>query len=139
MVVAALRQRRITKLVCEIEIRPALSGRFFFPTPRESICDNWRQSRSFAGNDFRWDARLHYLGGLAPGEPERMMLDWLTDGRIEFAPMGPVYDTLHFRDDFSIQLSRPEAAQRQDLKELFRPAPAISTRGSTRCARAPKP
>jgi all-trans-retinol 13,14-reductase len=33
--------------------------------------------------------------------------------------MGPVYDTLHFPDGFTIPLSRPDVAQRQDLKELF--------------------
>jgi all-trans-retinol 13,14-reductase len=77
------------------------------------------QSHSFARDNFRWDVGLHYLGGLAPDEPERAILDWLTEGRIEFAPMGPVYDTLYFPDGFTLQLSRPEAAQRQDLKERF--------------------
>ncbi len=77
------------------------------------------QSHSFTRNGFQWDVGLHYLGGLAPEEPDRALLDWLTEGRIEFAPMGPVYDTLHFPDGFTLQLSRPEAAQRLDLKERF--------------------
>src|SRR5450631_4789282 len=77
------------------------------------------QSHSFTRNDFRWDPGLHYLGGLAPGEPERAVLDWLTEGHMEFAPIGPIYDTLHFPDDFTLALSRPEAAQRQDLKDRF--------------------
>ena len=77
------------------------------------------QSHSFSRNGFQWDAGLHYLGGLAPSDPDRAVLDWLTEGRMAFASLGPVYDTLHFPDGFTLQLSRPEAAQRLDLKECF--------------------
>ena len=77
------------------------------------------QSHSFSRNGFQWDAGLHYLGGLAPSDPDRAVLDWLTEGRMAFASLGPVYDTLHFPDGFALQLSRPEAAQRLDLKERF--------------------
>ena len=77
------------------------------------------QSHSFSRNGFQWDAGLHYLGGLAPGDPDRAVLDWLTEGRMAFASLGPVYDTLHFPNDFTLELSRPEAAQRLDLKERF--------------------
>ncbi len=77
------------------------------------------QSHSFSRNGFQWDVGLHYLGGLAPSGPERAVLDWLTEGRMAFASLGPVYDTLHFPDDFTLELSRPEAAQRLDLKERF--------------------
>ena len=77
------------------------------------------QSISFTRDGFSWDVGLHYVGGLGSDEPDRVVLDWLTEGRVEFAPIGPVYDTVHFPDGFSLQLSRPEAAQRLDLKEHF--------------------
>ncbi len=77
------------------------------------------QSISFTRDGFSWDVGLHYLGGLGPNEPDRAVLDWLTEGRIAFAPIGPVYDTVHFPDGFTLPLSRPEAAQRLDLKERF--------------------
>ncbi len=77
------------------------------------------QSHSFSRNGFRWDAGLHYLGGLAPNDPDRAVLDWLTEGRMAFASLGAIYDTLHFPDGFTLPLSRPEAAQRLDLKERF--------------------
>ncbi|MCB1486293.1 MAG: NAD(P)/FAD-dependent oxidoreductase [Bauldia sp.] len=83
------------------------------------------QSHSFGREGFQWDAGMHYLGGLAPGDPDRAALDWLTEGRMAFASLGAVYDTLHFPDGFSLQLSRPEAAQRLDLKERF-PAQAAN-------------
>ncbi|MDR3472984.1 MAG: NAD(P)/FAD-dependent oxidoreductase [Devosia sp.] len=76
-------------------------------------------SGSFARNGFKWDAGLHYLGDMGPGDPDRAVLDWLTDTPMEFASMGPVYDTLHFPDGFDLELSRPEAAQRLDLMERF--------------------
>jgi all-trans-retinol 13,14-reductase len=47
------------------------------------------------------------------------LLRWLSGGRIQMAPMGAVYDTLHFPDGFEIMLSRPEAALKLDLKEKF--------------------
>jgi all-trans-retinol 13,14-reductase len=77
------------------------------------------QSISFSRDGFSWDVGLHYVGGLGPGEPDRAVLDWLSEGRIEFAPIGPVYDTVHFPGGFTLPLSRPEAAQRLDLKHRF--------------------
>ena len=77
------------------------------------------QSISFTRDGFSWDVGLHYVGGLGPSEPDRAVLDWLSQGRIEFAPIGPVYDTVHFPGGFTLPLSRPEAAQRLDLKERF--------------------
>jgi all-trans-retinol 13,14-reductase len=47
------------------------------------------------------------------------VLDWLSDGAIEMAPLGAVYDTVRFPGDFEFQYSRPEAALRAGLKEKF--------------------
>jgi all-trans-retinol 13,14-reductase len=84
------------------------------------------QTHSFSRQGFRWDAGVHYLGGFAPGEPARRILDWISDGKIAFAPMGSVYDVLHIGEEPPLSLSRPEAAQKLDLKERFpREAAAI--------------
>ncbi|MCA9050609.1 MAG: NAD(P)/FAD-dependent oxidoreductase [Planctomycetaceae bacterium] len=77
------------------------------------------QTHSFSREGFSWDAGIHYLGGLGPDGAEKAVLDWLCDSPIEFAPVGPVYDTLHIGDSDPLQLSRPMAAQRMDLKERF--------------------
>lgn len=77
------------------------------------------QTHSFSRDGFRWDVGLHYLGGFGPGEPERAILDWLTNSPIKMAPMGPVYDTLHIGDAAPLQLSRPIEAQKLDLRDRF--------------------
>jgi len=77
------------------------------------------QTHSFSRNGFSWDAGVHYVGGFGPDDPARAILDWLTDTPIEMASLGFVYDTLHIGDAPPIQLSRPVAAQKLDLKERF--------------------
>lgn len=76
-------------------------------------------TNSFSRNGFRWDVGIHYLSSFAPGDPERRVLDWLTDEPIEMAPIGTVYDTVHIGNADPIQLSRPTEAQKLDLKERF--------------------
>ena len=76
-------------------------------------------THSFSRNGFSWDVGLHYLSGLAPGEPERKLLDWLCETPIELAPMGTIYDVLHIGDAEPLLLSRPVEAQILDLKERF--------------------
>lgn len=76
-------------------------------------------THSFSRNGFSWDAGLHYLSGVAPGEPERDLLDWLCETPIELAPMGSIFDILHIGDADPLPLSRPFEAQIMDLKERF--------------------
>ena len=76
-------------------------------------------THSFSRNGFTWDVGIHYLGGLAPGEPEKELLDWLCTTPIEFASMGAVYDTLHIGETEPLRLSRPYQAQALDLKARF--------------------
>ncbi len=77
------------------------------------------QTHSFSRDGFRWDAGVHYLSGFAPGEPERKLLDWLSDTPIELAPMGAVFDYLHIGEAEPLPLSRPYEAQALDMKERF--------------------
>ncbi len=76
-------------------------------------------THSFSRNGFSWDVGLHYLSGVAPGEPEHKLLDWLCDSPIDLAPMGTIYDVLHIADADPLLLSRPCEAQVLDLKERF--------------------
>ena len=76
-------------------------------------------SQTFSRGGFTWDVGLHYLGQYGPGGSAGKLLRWLSNGQIEMAPMGAVYDTLHFPDGFEIVFSRPEAALKLDLKERF--------------------
>jgi len=76
-------------------------------------------THSFSLGGFTWDAGIHYLSGIAPGDPMRDILDWLTDTPIEFTSMGPIYDNLHIGDAPPLALSRPFEAQERDLKDRF--------------------
>ena len=77
------------------------------------------QTHSFSREGFTWDAGIHYLSGIAPGDTERDLLDWISDTPIEFTSMGAVYDNLHIGDAASLALSRPYEAQERDLKDRF--------------------
>ncbi len=76
-------------------------------------------SHSFSIEGFSWDAGIHYLNCVAPGDRERGILDWLSDTPMEFASMGAIYDTLHIGDAAPLALSRPYEAQVRDLKDRF--------------------
>jgi all-trans-retinol 13,14-reductase len=76
-------------------------------------------TQTFARDGFQWDVGVHYLGAMGEGGAARKVLDWLSDGTIHFASVGPVYDTVHFPDNFDIQFARPEAALKLELAERF--------------------
>ena len=76
-------------------------------------------THSFSREGFTWDVGIHYLSGIAPGDRERLILDWLSDTPIEFTSMGAVYDNLHIGDAPPLPLSRPFEAQERDLKDRF--------------------
>ncbi len=76
-------------------------------------------THSFSIGGFTWDAGIHYLSGIATGDPMRDLLDWLADTPIEFTSMGPIYDNLHIGDAEPLALSRPFEAQERDLKDRF--------------------
>ncbi|SPH25024.1 Phytoene desaturase (lycopene-forming) [Defluviimonas aquaemixtae] len=76
-------------------------------------------THSFSREGFTWDAGIHYLSGIAPGDRMRDLLDWLSDTPIEFTSMGAVYDNLHIGDADPLALSRPFEAQERDFKDRF--------------------
>jgi phytoene dehydrogenase-like protein len=76
-------------------------------------------TQTFARDGFRWDVGVHYLGAMGAGGAGRKVLDWLSDGAIHFNSMGPVYDTVHFPDNFHLQFARPEEALKLELTERF--------------------
>ena len=76
-------------------------------------------THSFSIDGFTWDAGIHYLNCVAPGDRERDILDWLSDTPIEFTSMGAVYDNLHIGDAAPLALSRPYEAQERDFKDRF--------------------
>ena len=76
-------------------------------------------THSFSRDGFTWDVGMHYLGGMAPGDHERELLDWLSETPIDFVSLGSIYDTLHIGSAEPLSLSRPYEAQEMDLKDRF--------------------
>lgn len=76
-------------------------------------------THTFSRHGWTWDVGLHYLGDLGPAGQARKLYDWLSDGELKMASVGPVYDTLHFPDGFEVTISRPEASLKMDLREKF--------------------
>jgi all-trans-retinol 13,14-reductase len=49
-------------------------------------------THAFHRPGYDWDVGVHYIGDVAPGSTVRTMFDEISDGRIEWADMGEVYD-----------------------------------------------
>jgi all-trans-retinol 13,14-reductase len=76
-------------------------------------------THAFSRNGFSWDVGLHYCGTFGRDQLAGRLLNWLSDGAIEFHSVGTVYDILHFPDGFEIPVARPAAAYKKELKEQF--------------------
>lgn len=76
-------------------------------------------THSFSREGFSWDVGIHYCGTFGRDQYAGRILDWLSDGAIEFRSVGTVYDTLHFPDGFDIAVGRPSEAYKMELKSRF--------------------
>jgi len=76
-------------------------------------------THSFTRAGFTWDVGMHYCGSFGHDQPAGRVLDWLSGGAVEFQSFGPVYDVMHFPDDFRISLARPAAALKMELQDQF--------------------
>jgi len=74
---------------------------------------------TFTRKGFTWDVGIHYMGDMGPGGQARKILDWLSNGAIEMAPVGDVYDIVHFPGDFRMVFESPAEALKRNLKERF--------------------
>jgi all-trans-retinol 13,14-reductase len=74
---------------------------------------------TFSRKGFTWDVGIHYLGDMGPEDQARRILDWLSNSAIKMAPIGSVYDIVHFPDDFKIVFESPAEALKQNLEEKF--------------------
>jgi len=56
-------------------------------------------THSFERPGFDWDVGVHYLGNLEPGSAVRTLFDELSQGHLEWADMGEVYDRIVIGSD----------------------------------------
>src|SRR5210317_649221 len=76
-------------------------------------------THTFTRDGFSWDVGLHYCGLFGHEQFAGRILDWLSEGTIEFRSIGTVYDTLHFPEGFDISVGRPAEAYKMELKDQF--------------------
>jgi all-trans-retinol 13,14-reductase len=79
-------------------------------------------TQTFERDGYRFNVGVHYIGGAGeidgrPG-PAKKMFDALTPNGIPMAPVGDVYDRVHF-PGFSFGFAQPAQRLRADLKQCF--------------------
>jgi all-trans-retinol 13,14-reductase len=79
-------------------------------------------TQAFARGEYSFATGVHYIGGVG-GEPGQdgqfgRMLDWLSDGRLRFAPVGSPYDIVRF-PGFEFPIEAPRDAFVARLKSTF--------------------
>jgi all-trans-retinol 13,14-reductase len=81
-------------------------------------------THSYARNGYEWDVGVHYIGDVGAPTRTRKMFDFLTDGKLEWAPMDEEFDRFYvgdrvftaragrqeFRDNLVRQFPQEEAA-----------------------------
>jgi all-trans-retinol 13,14-reductase len=67
-------------------------------------------THSFSRKGYTWDVGVHAVGEVTTKSLPGRLLHALTDGRLEWASLGPTYDEFHFPGDF--HLGFPDSPQR---------------------------
>ena len=56
-------------------------------------------THSYARNGYEWDVGVHYIGDVGAPTQTRKLFDFLTDGKLEWAPMDAEYDRFYVGDN----------------------------------------
>ena len=67
---------------------------------------------------FKWDVGVHYVGNMNEGNNLRTLFDFVTNGRLKWQSMGPVYDVVHIGDKY-YEFKAGKEAFRQQMKAYF--------------------
>ncbi len=100
-------------------------------------------THSYERNGYEWDVGVHYIGDVGVRTRTRRMFDFLTDGKLEWAPMDAEYDRFYvgdkvftaragkqeFRDNLVRQFPADEEAIDAYMKLLSQVGGALSTVG----------
>jgi all-trans-retinol 13,14-reductase len=76
-------------------------------------------TQTFVRPGYRWDVGVHLVGEMTERSYLGRLLRDLTDGRLEWASVGEVYDEFNFPDGFTIQFPNSKPAFRDTLYEYF--------------------
>lgn len=76
-------------------------------------------THTFRRKGYRWDVGVHAVGEVTKHSMPGRLLATLTDDRLEWASLGPVYDEFHFPGDFRIDFPDSPHQFRQNLVDAF--------------------
>lgn len=76
-------------------------------------------THAFPRKGYVWDVGVHAVGEVTHHSLTGRLLDRLTDGRLRWATLGPVYDAFHFPGGFRIDFPDDPEQFRQNLVEAF--------------------
>jgi len=107
-------------------------------------------THSYERNGYEWDVGVHYIGEVGARTRTRRMFDFLTDGRLEWAPMDDEYDRFYigdkvfsaragrdaFRANLIRQFPREQRAVDRYMKLIARTGDALSALGTSRVLNA---
>ena len=76
-------------------------------------------TQMFKRPGYRWDVGVHIVGEMSEASYPGRLLKALTDGRLQWEPVGEVYDEFNFPDGFTIQLPNSPEQFRATLIDYF--------------------
>ena len=76
-------------------------------------------TQTFTRPGYRWDVGVHLVGEMSERSYLGRLLKDLTDGRLEWASVGEIYDEFNFPDGFTIQFPNSKPAFRETLYDYF--------------------
>jgi all-trans-retinol 13,14-reductase len=92
-------------------------GRRVLVLERHAIPGGFTQT--FKRPGYRWDVGVHIVGEMTEHSYAGRMLKDLTNGQLQWEPVGPIYDEFNFPDGFTIQFPDTPDAFRATLAESF--------------------
>jgi all-trans-retinol 13,14-reductase len=76
-------------------------------------------TQMFKRPGYRWDVGVHIVGEMSRMSYPGRLLTALTDGRLQWEPVGEIYDEFNFPDGFTIQLPDSPERFRETLIDYF--------------------
>ena len=82
-------------------------------------------THSYERNGYEWDVGVHYIGDVGTRTRTRCMFDYLSDGKLEWAPMADEYDRFYIGDKTFNAMAGKQAFRDNLLRQFPNEADAI--------------
>ncbi|MCP4968008.1 MAG: NAD(P)/FAD-dependent oxidoreductase [bacterium] len=76
-------------------------------------------TQTFKRPGYRWDVGVHLIGEMTERNYPGRLMKSLTNGQLEWEPVGEIYDEFNFPDGFTIQFPNSREAFRETLVDHF--------------------